>query len=100
MLSTAPDEPSAERIARALVEERVVACASLLPKVRSIYRWEGKVEVASEVQMLLKAPRRNLELLKTRLVELHPYQVPEVLAIALAGGSERYLRWVCEATGP
>ncbi len=99
VLVTAPDVECAERIARALVEEKLAACANLLPGVRSIYRWEGAVEEAQEVLMVLKTRATQVDALARRIAALHPYDVPEVLALPVAGGSARYLSWVLGETG-
>ena len=98
VLVTAPDAACAERIGRALVDERLAACANLLPGVRSIYRWEGAIEEADEVLLVLKTRAAQVDALAARVAALHPYDVPEVLALPVAGGSARYLSWVREET--
>jgi periplasmic divalent cation tolerance protein len=90
----------AVNLARALVEEGLVACANLLPRVRSIYRWGGAVEDEAEVLLLLKTTEARLPALQARVLELHPYEVPEVLALEVAGVNARYLAWLGEATRP
>lgn len=94
VLVTAPDRETAEGLARTLVEERRIACANLLPPIRSIYRWEGKVEEGEEVLLLLKTNRDRFEELRARVVELHPYECPEVIALPVVVGHEPYLRWI------
>jgi len=94
VLSTAANPEEAERIARALVEERLAACATLVPSVRSIYRWEGKVEDSNETLLLIKTGAEQLAALEARLHALHSYQTPEFLVIAPTGGSARYLDWM------
>lgn len=94
MLVTAPDADTAERIARTVVEEKLAACANLLPQLRSIYRWQGKVEQASEVLLLLKTGRPWLEQLSDRVRALHPYEVPEIVALPIVAGSDKYLDWI------
>ena len=92
VLCTFPDIEQARQIGAALVETQVAACVSILPGVESIYRWEGKVERASEVLALIKTTRyADLE---AAIKELHPYDVPEILALPVATGAEAYLRWV------
>lgn len=99
-LTTCPDLATATRIAETLVAERLVACASLLPGVRSVYRWEGRVERADEVQLLLKTTADGLQALEARLGALHPYALPELVALEAAGGSAAYLAWVEEQVSP
>ena len=95
-LVTAPDPSTAERIARALVEERLAACVNLVPGLRSVYRWEGAVEEAEEVLLVVKTRSDRARALEKRVVALHPYDVPEVLRFAAAGGHAPYLDWVCK----
>ena len=92
--ATAPDADVAARIARALVEERLVACANLVANVRSIYRWQGRVEDDSEVMLVLKTHADRVEALAERLRALHPYDVPELVVLPVAGGLAPYLDWV------
>jgi periplasmic divalent cation tolerance protein len=99
-LCTCPDAASAARIADALVGERLAACVNVLPGLQSVYRWQGQVERASEVLLLIKTTRARLEALSARLVELHPYELPEVLAVDIAGGLPAYLAWIEHATAP
>ncbi len=94
VLVTAPSTDEAARIARALVEERLAACGSVVPGLRSIYRWEGKVEEESEALLLVKTTRERFPVLRDRVLALHPYQVPEVLALPVEAGSDRYLAWL------
>ncbi len=98
-LVTAPDAETGERIARALVEERLAACVNLVPGLRSIYRWEGAVESAEEVLLVVKTRADRAERLEERLLALHPYDVPELLRIPTRGGHAAYLRWVLAETG-
>ncbi|MFN3295801.1 divalent-cation tolerance protein CutA [Caldimonas sp.] len=93
-LSTAPDEATARRLARQLVEESLVACVNLLGAAQSIYRWQGRVEEAGECVMLIKTTRAAWPRLKERLPQLHPYEVPELLALEVADGHAPYLAWV------
>lgn len=95
MLCNFPPE-GAEAAAKALVEESLAACVNLLPAVTSVYKWEGEVCVEQEIPLLIKAPRAGADRLRERLHELHPYEVPEVLALPVDEGasSARYLAWV------
>ena len=94
VLVTAPSTDEAARIARALVEERLAACSNVVPGVRSIYRWEGKVMDDAEALLLLKTTRARFAALRERVLALHPYTVPEVLALPVEAGSEEYLSWL------
>lgn len=91
---TGPAPETLESIARTLIEERLIACANVLPDVRSIYRWQGSIEQATESLAMLKTTDARLEALERRIAELHPYEVPEILAVDVARGHEAYLAWV------
>ncbi len=95
---TAPDAETAAGIARVLVEERLAACVNLVPGVRSIYRWQGRVEEASETLLIVKTRAERAAELEARVRALHPYEVPEVLRAAAVGGSAPYLDWVLRET--
>jgi periplasmic divalent cation tolerance protein len=94
VLVACPDEPTATSIARALVEEGLAACVNVSGDVRSIYRWRGSVEEAGERLLVVKARADRLDALAARIVELHPYEVPELLAIPVARGLGPYLDWL------
>lgn len=98
ILSTCPDTDTAQRLARTLVEEHLAACASILPGLVSTYRWQGQVEQAAEVQLLAKTTADRREALMARLAELHPYELPEILAVETAAGLPAYLDWVAAET--
>jgi periplasmic divalent cation tolerance protein len=91
---TAPDLDTADRIGTALVEERLAACANLLPGMRSIYRWQGAVERADETVLLLKTQRSRFDALESRVRALHPYDTPCIVALPIAQGSAPYLDWI------
>jgi len=95
---TCPDEASAERIAGALVEEHLAACVNRIPGIDSTYRWQGKVCRDSEQLLLIKTTRERFEALRERIVALHPYELPEVIAVDIALGSAAYLEWIAAAT--
>jgi periplasmic divalent cation tolerance protein len=99
-LVTAPGVDEARRIGRALVEERLAACCNIVPRVESIYRWEGKVEEDLEALCIIKTRRELFGALRERVVELHGYDVPEVIALDVADGSRAYLEWLEGACGP
>jgi periplasmic divalent cation tolerance protein len=94
VLTTTASIEVAEGMAGALVEERLAACATIVPGVVSLYRWEGAVRREGEVLVVLKTTGERVESLRSRLVELHPYDVPEVLALGVQAGHEPYLAWV------
>jgi periplasmic divalent cation tolerance protein len=96
IFTTWPDLEKARAAARKLVEEKLIACANLLPGVESIYRWQGKIETSSEVLMLLKSTIGRYPMLETRIRELHGYEVPEILSVRVTDGLPNYLRWVEE----
>ena len=98
VLCTFPDPERARAIAAELVGRRLAACVNLLPGVESIYRWEGKVERAGEVLAVIKTTRYPE--LEAALEELHPYEVPEILALPVAAGLAGYLKWLGESCGP
>lgn len=89
-----PDPAIATRIARTLVEERLAACVNVLPGMHSIYRWQGAIESADEVLLLIKTTATRMEALRQRIVSLHPNELPEVLAVEAADGLPAYLDWV------
>lgn len=96
VLVTAPSAEVAARIARAVVEEGLAACGNVLPGVRSIYAWRGELHDDPEVLLVLKARRDRLEALAARVVALHPYEVPEVIGVPIAGGHPPYLEWILD----
>jgi len=96
VLSTFPDAVTARRIGCQLVEEKCAACANILSPVESIYWWEQKVESASETLVLFKTTAVRYEALQTTLRQLHPYEVPEVIALRVEQGLPEYLRWVVD----
>lgn len=99
-LTTCPDLDCANRIAETLVEERLAACVNILPAMRSVYRWEGKVERADEIQLVAKTTQALAERLQDRIVALHPYELPEVVLVEPAGVLPAYLEWVVAQTRP
>ncbi len=98
LLSNVADEADAQRIARSLVEERLAACVNLLPGCRSIYRWQGAIEDAQEIMLLVKTSRRRHAACQQRLKELHPYEVPEIVTVAPDAVWPAYANWVLAET--
>src|SRR5688572_3381794 len=99
VLTTTPSAEVADRIGTALVEERLAACANLVPGVKSVFRWKGELSREAEVLVVLKTTAARLGDLRRRLVELHPYEVPEVLALDVREGHPPYLDWVRAEVG-
>jgi len=94
VLSTFPDRETALRVGNTLVEEQLVACASIVPGVESIYRWQGKIERSAEVLVIFKTLTERYYAVEERIRQLHPYEVPEILAIDPKSGLPAYLQWV------
>lgn len=99
VLSTVPDHGTATGIARALVEARLAACVNVVPGLTSIYRWEGAVHEDAELLLVIKTRRALFDELARALSAAHPYEVPEIVALPLAGGGAKYLAWLAESTG-
>jgi uncharacterized protein involved in tolerance to divalent cations len=97
VLVTVPSVEAADRIARPLVEERLAACVNVVGPIRSVYRWEGAVREDQEQLLVVKTRRRLLERVDARVRELHDYDVPEVVALPVVGGSTAYLAWLLGA---
>ncbi len=98
ILVTCGSEEEAQKIARALVEERLAACANIVSPIRSIYRWEGKIWDEREWLLIIKTQKAKFEELAKRVKALHSYSVPEIIAIPIAEGSPLYLEWIEEST--
>ncbi|HRC73828.1 MAG TPA: divalent-cation tolerance protein CutA [Candidatus Competibacter sp.] len=96
---TCPDQATAERIAEALVVERLAACVNLVPGLVSIYRWQGQVQRAPEVLLTIKTRQAVYTLLEARIRELHPYDIPEIVALPVQVGAAEYLAWLADNTG-
>ncbi|MCH2064136.1 MAG: divalent-cation tolerance protein CutA [Roseibacillus sp.] len=94
VLCTFPDLPQARHIGTLLVEKQLAACVNLIPAVESIFCWEGKISTESEVLAVFKTTAERLVELEQELLVRHPYEVPELLALPVANGSEAYLKWV------
>ena len=96
---TAADAETAAELARVLVEEHLAACGNVIGSIRSIYRWEGKLEDEAEALLVLKTRAELFEALKERVLQLHSYEVPEVIALPVVAGHKPYLDWIDENTG-
>jgi periplasmic divalent cation tolerance protein len=100
VLVTAPDLKTARRLARAALDARLIACANLIPRVESHYRWQGKIERSAEILLVLKTTRKCLAKLEKLVVSVHPYDTPEFVVIDLRGGNRRYLDWLRQQCDP
>jgi len=98
VLCTCPDAATAQRLAGGLVERKLAACVNVLPAIRSIYRWQGEIQDDAEALMIVKTSRSAYAALEAWLIEHHPYDVPEVLAVPVLQGSAAYLEWVLNET--
>lgn len=96
VMVTAPDPDTAAQLGRTLVDEHLAACANIVPGVRSIYRWQGAVHDDAEVLLIIKTTTTAHETLMQRVLDLHPYNTPEVLVLPVDGGSAAYLRWLTD----
>ena len=96
--STTPDMNTAEKIAEQLVGEKLAACVSMMPSVQSVYRWQGTIEKASEVALMIKTTQQLFSALSEKLVAIHPYDVPELVAVPVVDGLPSYLQWVQDET--
>lgn len=94
VLVTVPNAESADKLAEALVGERLAACVNIVAGVRSIYRWQDAIERDAELLCVCKTTRAAFERLRARVVELHPYEVPEVVALPIEAGNAPYLAWI------
>ncbi|NUR23753.1 divalent-cation tolerance protein CutA [Frateuria sp.] len=94
---TCPDADSAQRIAEALVAERLAACVNHLPGIASTYRWQGEITTDSEHLLLIKTTTARFEALRERLLAMHPYELPELIAVPVERGHEAYLAWLQDA---
>lgn len=98
VLCTVPDEDSAQSIAHALVAEGLAACVNVLPRLTSVYRWEGEVTSGEELLLIIKTRQERYAALEARVKELHPYTVPEIIALPIQHGSKDYLDWLIQST--
>ena len=99
VLMTASDRDEARMLARTLVEERLAACCNVVDRVESIYRWEGRVEEASEAMLVIKTTTERFDALRERALALHSYDLPELIALPVSAGSPAYLDWLAGSVG-
>lgn len=98
VMTNVPDDAVAMEMARQLVEQKLAACVNRLSGVRSIYRWQGVIEEADEVTLLIKTTQKCYDELEAEIKALHPYQVPEIIVLPIVGGSQPYLDWIVQET--
>ncbi|MET3435266.1 periplasmic divalent cation tolerance protein [Herbaspirillum seropedicae] len=98
VLANLPDQALAERIADALVEQGLAACVNILPPVKSIYRWQGKVQRDTEVAVFIKTTQARFQELEQAILQAHPYDVPEIIALPITAGLPAYLAWMQDET--
>ncbi len=94
ILCSVPDMETASTIARALVDEQLAACVNIIPNITSVYRWKGVIEQDSECLLLIKSTCAMWGMLETRIKALHPYELPEIIAVPIATGQQDYLQWI------
>lgn len=94
VLVTAPDLKTARALAKAALTAKLIACANLIPKIESLYWWQGKIESGSEVLLVLKTHKSKLNALEALVLAKHPYDTPEFLVLPLSGGTRKYLEWL------
>lgn len=100
VMTNLPNAQAAEAIASTLVQARLAACVNILPAVQSVYRWQGKVERATEVTLLIKTTQQHYAALEAAIRAAHPYELPEVIALPVTTGLPSYLQWVITETTP
>ena len=100
VLCTCPDAETAEKLAQTLVEERLAACVNVCPPMRSVYRWQGKVESATEQMLVAKTRVADYAAVQRRVSELHPYELPEIIAVPITNGLPGYLAWLEDPDRP
>ena len=98
VLVTAPDLKTARALAKAALSARLIACANLVPKIESHYRWQGKIESSAEVLLILKTQKSKLAALEKLVLAKHPYVTPEFLVLPVSAGNKKYLDWLAAAT--
>lgn len=94
---TAPSYKEAKRIADAIVSGRLAACANIIPGVKSIFKWQGKIETAREALLIVKTKKSKFDKLKKQIKKLHSYKVPEIIALPIISGNAEYLNWIDES---
>ena len=94
ILSSCPDQESADQLASAIIEQGEAACVSIVPGIRSLYRWQGKIESSQEQLLLIKTRKSHYNSLQQLICTLHPYELPEIVAVPIEAGLNEYLSWI------
>jgi len=97
VLTTAGSEEEARKIAYTLVERRLAACVNIVPRIHSVYRWQGEVESGEEFLLIVKTTRDREEAVRSAIQGLHSYELPEYIVVAIESGSQEYLQWISES---
>lgn len=98
VISNLPDRDSAQALARTVIERRLAACVNVMAPCASVYRWRGEVETATEVPVFMKTTRERYAALEAAIKQMHPYELPEIIAVPLSAGLPAYLAWVADET--
>jgi periplasmic divalent cation tolerance protein len=99
VLSTSGSEAEAQKIAQELVQRRLAACVNIVPRIQSVYRWEGEVETAEEFLLIIKTTNARSAEVQSAIRELHSYDLPECIVVSIETGSEKYLKWIEDSVG-
>ncbi|WP_394778115.1 divalent-cation tolerance protein CutA [Undibacterium sp.] len=99
VMCNVPDDGAAQHIAQQVLAKKLAACVNVMPEMRSLYHWQGELQVSMEIALLIKTTQARYEELQTLIQQLHPYEVPEIIAIPVAAGLPAYLQWVLKETG-
>ncbi len=99
VMTSCPDADSAQQIAMTLLELRLAACVNILPGARSLFRWEGNIEVSEEHVLLIKTCNSRFAMIEDSIGKLHPYELPEIISVPIASGSTEYLGWIKQSLG-
>lgn len=94
ILCTCPNQKSAETIAKHLVSQQLAACVNIMPGLTSVYQWQGEIETAQEHLLMIKSHQQQFVAIETAIKAIHPYQLPEIIAVAIEQGSAEYLKWI------
>ncbi|HUQ49878.1 MAG TPA: divalent-cation tolerance protein CutA [Terriglobales bacterium] len=96
ILTTTGNQTEARKIARALVEQKLVACVNIVPGVESVYRWKGKLESSNECLLAIKTSQKRFKAVQDVIKQMHTYDLPEIVSVAIEGGSKEYLKWLVQ----
>ena len=97
VLCTVPDRNTAEEIAHILIADKLAACVNIIPGVTSVYRWENRIEQAEELILVIKTGSRTFPALQEKIADLHPYELPEIIAVPIHDGLPAYLNWLTQS---